>query len=82
MSQEKVDRYKQEKANRRRNMKREKVKQMVRRAVVGGLGVVLIGWIGYSAYNIYETSKPKDAAEIDYTAITEYQTELAAGVEE
>lgn len=78
MSQEKVDRYKQEKANRKQNMKKEKAKQVFRRGVVGVLGLALIGWLGYSAYNVYETNKPKETAQVDYTAITEYQSDLAA----
>ena len=49
MSQEKVDKYKQEKANRKQNMKKEKVKQAFRRVVVGVLGFALVGWLGYSA---------------------------------
>lgn len=77
MSQEKVDRYKQEKANRKKNMRKEKVKQIFRRAVVGVLGLALIGWLGYSAYDIYESNKPQQTAEVDYTAITEYQAGLS-----
>lgn len=76
MSQEKVDRYKQEKANRKKNMHREKVKQAIRRVVVGVLGLALIGWLGYSAYDIYEANRPQQTAEVDYTAITEYQAGL------
>ncbi|MDO4311452.1 MAG: hypothetical protein Q4C52_00020 [Eubacteriales bacterium] len=82
MSQAKVDRYKQEKANRRQNMRKEKMKQALRRVVVGVLGLALIGWLGYSAYNVYETNKPKQTAEVDYTAITDYQTNLSTAAEE
>lgn len=78
MSQEKVDKYKQEKANRKQNMKKEKVKQLFRRAVVGILGLVLVVWLGYSGYNLYDSSRPKQTAQVDYTAITEYQSHLAA----
>ncbi len=82
MSQEKVDRYKQEKANRRQNMKKEKAKQAFRRCVVGVLGLALVGWLGYSAYNVYDSSRPKETAQVDYTAITEYQSGLAAPAED
>ncbi|MCI8583853.1 MAG: hypothetical protein HFH13_12090 [Dorea sp.] len=82
MSQEKVDRYKQEKANRKQNMKKEKAKQAIRRCVVGVLGLALIGWLGYSAYNVYDSSRPKQTAQVDYTAITEYQSSLAEPVED
>lgn len=82
MSQEKVDKYKQEKANRKQNAKKEKVKQIYRRAVVGVTMLALVGWIGFSAYKLYDSSRPKQTAQVDYTAITEYQSELAAPVEE
>ena len=57
MSQEKVDRYKKEKANRRKNMKKEKIQYIIRRCIVGVLAVALVGWIGYSAVNMYMDSR-------------------------
>ena len=76
MSQAKVDRYKEEKKNRKEIIRKEKSKQLARRAVVSLLGLALVGWLGYSAYNMYETNKPKDTAEVDYTAVTDYQETL------
>ena len=35
-------------------------------------------WLGYSGYNLYDSSRPKQTAQVDYTAITEYQSHLAA----
>ena len=55
MSQEKVDRYKKEKANRKKNMKKEKFQNILRKCAVALVGIVLIGWIGFSAYNTYES---------------------------
>ncbi len=77
MSQEKVDRYKQEKVNRKKNMKKEKFQNALRRCVVVVLGVVLIGWIGYSAYGTYEAKKPKQEAQLDYSALTGLSSELS-----
>ena len=76
MSQAKVDKYKQEKANRKQNMQKEKAKQLYRKLVAGILGLALVGWLGYSAYNIYETSRPQQTAEVDYSAVTDYQNSL------
>lgn len=81
MSQEKVDRYKAEKANRKKNMKKEKVKQGIRRLVVGVCGLALVGWLGYSAWDMYESSRPKQVAEVDYTAVSEYQAGLQSVAE-
>lgn len=76
MSQAKVDRYKEEKANRKKNMQKEKAKQAMRRLAIGIVSLALVGWLGYSAYNIYDSKKPVDSAEIDYTAVTDYQNDL------
>lgn len=76
MSQEKVDKYKKEKANRKKTMKKEKAMYYVRRCVVVVLAVALIGWIGYSAFNVYMSSRPVETAEVDYSAITDYESNL------
>lgn len=82
MSQEKVDKYKKEKANRKRIMRREKMANLLRKCVVGIVGLILVGWIGYSAYGTYESSKPKEEVQIDYTAVNELQDRLATVQEE
>ena len=76
MSQEKVDRYKKEKANRKKIMKKEKVQYIICRCVVAVLAVALVGWIGYSAFRVYEDSRRVETAEVDYNAITDYETSL------
>lgn len=81
MSQEKVNKYKEEKANRKEIMKKEKMQHMIRRCVVGVCGLALVAWLGYSAYNVYEESQPKESVAVNYDAITEYQSELAATIE-
>ena len=48
MSQEKVDRYKQEKANRKQIMHRQKMMGLVRKCVLTLAGLALIGWLGFS----------------------------------
>ena len=76
MSQEKVDKYKQEKANRKKNMKKEKLQNTLRKCAVVVVGVVLIGWIGNSAYGTYEAKKPKQEAQLDYSSLTGLSSEL------
>lgn len=78
MSQEKVDRYKQEKANRKQIMRKEKIANVVRKCVVAAIGVVLIGWIGYSAYDMYESGKPVKEVQIDYQSVDGFGQELAS----
>ncbi|MGN1266474.1 MAG: hypothetical protein ACI4UH_00920 [Dorea sp.] len=78
MSQAKVDKYKKEKANRKEIMRKEKLANTLRKCVVGVVGLVLVGWIGVSAYGVYEDNQPKTEVEIDYTAIDNLSTNLAS----
>ncbi len=88
MSQEKVDRYKKEKANRKQNMKKKKFANVVRKCIVMIVGLLLVVWIGYSAYDLYDTNKEPDKVQIDYRAfddfsqgITDAATKAAEGAE-
>lgn len=76
MSQAKVDRYKEEKANRKEIMRKRKMQDNMRSAVLGLVALVLVGWIGYSAWGVYEDAQPRDVVEIDYDAIDTYLNEL------
>lgn len=81
MSQEKVDRYKKEKANRKENVKKEKFRNVVHKCVVCLVGIVLIGWIGYSVYGRYEENRTNQEAHVDYSALTNLNSELAEAAE-
>lgn len=72
MSQEKVDRYKKQKANRKAIMRKEKMMNIVRQCVVGVVFLVLVGWLGFSAYDMYEKNQPVQTVAVDYTAVTNY----------
>ena len=78
MSQEKVAKYKEQKANRKEIMKKEKQQKMIRNIVTAIVCVAAIGWVGYSAVDKIVDNLPREAVEIDYTAIDEY----LAGLEE
>lgn len=71
MSQEKVDQYKKNKADRKKIMKREK-----RNRVMGITAAIVIfsaavGWFGYA---VYQNGKPEVTVnvETDYTAVDTY----------
>lgn len=72
MSQEKVDRYKEQKANRKKVMKKEKTMHAFRKSVVCVIAVGLVGWLGFSAYNVYLDNQPRLEAAVDYSSITDY----------
>lgn len=77
MSQAKVDRYKAEKKNRKKNMKKEKLQTFARRSVVCVAAIALVGWAGYSVHNTYESKQPKEKVTIDYSAMTSLSQALA-----
>ena len=77
MSQEKVDRYKKQKANRKQIMRRQKMMSVLRKTVLAVVALALVAWIAYSAYDIYESNQVRAVAEVDYSAITDYLNGLS-----
>ena len=67
MSQAKVDQHKKQKANRKKEMRREKLE----RTAVGVLGVVIVAaicvWIGYS---VYGKTTGNTGADAESSAVT------------
>lgn len=78
MSQKKVDMYKQEKANRKQIMHKQKMMGILRKCVLSLAGLALIAWLGYSAYDMYESGKERSVAEVDYTPVMDYMDSLTA----
>lgn len=78
MSQEKVDRYKEQKKNRKEIMAKEKREKMLRNLAVGLVVVVLLGWVGVSGYNAYQNSQPLDTVYVDLTEMDNYMNSLDA----
>ena len=78
MSQEKVNRYKESKKNRKEIMAREKRQRMLSKAAVWVVCGVALGWIGASAYQVYENSKPLETVYVDLTALDDYMAGLDA----
>ena len=76
MSQKKVDRYKEEKANRKKIMKREKMKRTALTISSTIVGVAIVGWLGYSAFGYFhkEDKKTPSQTEVDLSALNEYMS--------
>lgn len=81
MSQAKVERYKEEKRNRKAAMAREKRNQLLSKAALAVVCVAILGWIGVSAVQVYENSKPMETIYTDLTALDDYMTGLEADAE-
>lgn len=78
MSQEKVERYKKEKANRKKLIRKQKIMNVVRKAVLAAAAVALVAWLGYSAYDIYESGVERTVAEVNYDSVMDYVNGLTA----
>lgn len=76
MSQAKVDRYKEEKANRKKTMAKEKMLRRVKMAVGILVAAVIVGWAGFSGYRVYENNKPMKTIYTNLSAIEDYMTTL------
>lgn len=77
MSQEKVDRYKKEKANRQKILKKQKVERIVLKVAAVVVMVAALGWVGFSVYDIVQ-KQPVETAYVDLTAVDDYMSGLDA----
>ncbi len=77
MSQEKVERYKKEKANRKETIKKEKRNALIAKTAVSLVLVATIGWIGYSAYGVIQSNKPVKVVDVNLDSVNGYLAELS-----
>lgn len=78
MSQEKVAKYKEEKANRKAIMRKQKIAKITRNSIVAVILVLVVGWIAGSGVKYYRDNKPREVVEVDYNTLNEYVNGLNA----
>ena len=78
MSQEKVIRYKEEKANRKALMKKAKRKAVLRTVATSVVVIAVLGWVGYSAGIKVIENQPRKSVTMDYKAVNSYLETLSA----
>lgn len=78
MSQEKVAKYKEEKANRKAIMRKQKIAKIARNSIVALILVLVVGWIAGSGVKYYRDNKPREVVEVDYNTLNEYVNGLNA----
>ena len=76
MSQAKVDARKQNKKNRKKIAAHEKRMAWLRRLIVLCIFGLIAAWAGYSAYVNHQENLPAKTAEVDYSSIMDYMTDL------
>ncbi len=72
MSQAKVDKYKQEKANRAQIMAREKRNRFLTKVLGVVIAAAIVAWAGYSGYSAYMSGYTPDKTVITTDALDEY----------
>ena len=78
MSQAKVDRYKEEKKNRKKIMAKEKRMRIAGYVASCLVAAGIIGWAGYSGYSAYEANKPMEPIYANLDSVTDYMSSLNA----
>ena len=78
MSQEKVDAYKKEKANRKKVLKTQKTKALVYRILGGVAGVLVIGWIVWSVVDS-SIEKPRVFTEKELSSMRDVINAVGLG---
>ncbi len=78
MSQKKVEQHKQEKANRKKLMKKAKAKHIV--AVICGWVIVaaIVVWAGIGVYTYYKSNVTYETIYTDVTPLTDYISSVSA----
>lgn len=77
MSQAKVDRYKQEKANRKKTLARNKVKTAIAKVCACVVALAIVCWAGYSIYNYWEANRPVKTFYCTTAALDDYLSSLS-----
>ena len=73
----KVDRYKEEKKNRKQTIKKEKRNRVLGRTLGVVIAAAIVCWIGFSGYSYYQEKKPMTKTELSMTALNEYMSNLS-----
>ena len=76
MSQEKVDRYKEQKRNRKAIQAKKKRNALITKACTGAVILVLSAWLGYSAVDLYVQKQNSGPVTADTTALYDYIASL------
>lgn len=77
MSQAKVDRYKEEKRNRKQEVKNQKRKKAALKVVGVLVCAAIVVWIGFSGYNYRQENRPIETTQINLDPIQNYLNSFA-----
>lgn len=76
MSQEKVARYKEAKANRKEIMKKEKRAKLVNNCLFALIPIVLVAVIALGVFSTYQDTRPRPSVDVNYTTISDFDDKM------
>lgn len=82
MSQEKVDRYKAQKANRKTENRKKKQSRIITWVASIVVLAAIVSWLGYSGYASHVANLPRTSVNANVDDIISYETGLNAEAEE
>lgn len=78
MSQEKVDRYKEQKKNRKAIQAKKKRNALITKVCASLIALALVAWVGFSVADSYQKKQNSGPVTADITALDDYVTSLNA----
>lgn len=78
VSQEKVNRYKEQKKNRKAIQARKKRNALITKVCASLAALALVAWLGYSVMDSYEKKQNSGPVTADITALDDYTASLNA----
>ncbi len=76
MSQQKVDQYKKEKYNRKKQLQKDKRNRLIYQIAGTVIAAAIVGWIGFSVYTRVQENKPVSYTEVNMDAVNDYMGTL------
>ncbi len=79
MSQAKVDQHKREKANRKKEMRKERIERILTMSLLGVIAIAICVWIGFSIYGRVASDAGEQASstvDVDMSALDGYMNGL------
>lgn len=76
MSQEKVDRYKEQKKNRKAIQAKKKRNALITKVCASLVALALVVWLGYSIADSYEKKQNSGPVTADISALDDYTASL------
>lgn len=76
MSQQKVDQYKKEKYNRKKQLQKDTRNRLIYQIAGTVIAAAIVGWIGFSVYTRVQENKPVSYTEVNMDAVNDYMGTL------